>query len=52
MKRNRKYQIGISGSGWGIWTIDGHKVMSCYTRYDALEKWYGLEGWTKPARWY
>ena len=45
MAQARKYRIGCSGSGWGIWDADGHKVMSCYTHYDAVEKLYRLMGW-------
>lgn len=53
MTKNRKYQIGCSGSGWGIWTIaTGEKVKSCRSRIDALETWYEMEGWRKPAKWY
>lgn len=49
----RKYNIGCSGSGWGIWeNATGRKVMGCCSRIDALEKWYELEGWKKPNRWY
>ena len=54
MAQNRKYHIGCSGSGWGIWEIaTGKKVMGfgC-RRIAALEAWYELEGWTKPAKWY
>lgn len=54
MVRERKYKIGCSGSSWGVWEIStGHKVASCgLSRYKALEKWYELEGWTKPSKWY
>lgn len=52
-KSNRKYSIDRSGSGWGIWeNATGKKVMGCCSRIDALEKWYELEGWKKPAQWY
>lgn len=54
MAQDRKYHIGCSGSGWGIWEIaTGKKVMGfgC-RRIAALEAWYELEGWTKPAKWY
>ena len=46
MTQERKYCIGRSGSGWGIWSnIDGHKVMSCYSHYHAVESLYRLMGW-------
>jgi hypothetical protein len=52
MKSKRKYQGSRSASGWGIWdAITGTKVMSCYSRIDMLEKWFELEGWSKPAKW-
>ena len=54
MTRERKYKVGCSGSGWGIWEIaTGNKVASLgRSRLSALEKWYELEGWRKPAQWY
>ncbi|MBO5351302.1 MAG: hypothetical protein J6A66_06825 [Alistipes sp.] len=54
MAQNRKYHIGCSGSGWGIWEIaTGKKVMGFgRRRIAALEAWYELEGWKKPAVWY
>ena len=53
MAKSRKYQIGCSGSGWGVWEIaTGKKVDSCCSRIVALERWYELEGWKKPAQWY
>lgn len=53
MKNQRKYEVGRSASGWGIWEVaTGKKVMSCYNRFDALGKWYELEGWRKPVKWY
>jgi hypothetical protein len=52
MKANRKYRVACSGSGWGIWKITGEKVVACKNRFDALSKWYELEGWAKPATWY
>lgn len=46
MAQIRKYEIGCSGSGWGIWaTLDGHKVMSCYSHRHAVESLYALMGW-------
>ena len=49
----RKYKIGCSGSGWGVWEIStGRKVASCgMSRFSALDKWYELEDWRKPAIW-
>lgn len=54
MARERKYKVGCSGSGWGIWEIaTGNKVASFgRSRYAALDAWYELEGWKKPAVWY
>ena len=54
MAKTRKYQVGCSGSGWGIWEIaTGRKVEGFgQRRIAALERWYELEGWRKPAVWY
>ena len=41
----RKYHIGRSGSGWGIWNNEGNKVMSCYSHFNAVENLYNLMGW-------
>lgn len=50
--QERKYRIGCSGSGWGIWDADGHKVMSCYSHFDAVEKLYQLMGWNwNPSKY-
>ena len=53
MTQTRKYKIGCSGSGWSVWEIaTGNKVASCgMSRFNALDKWYELEGWRKPAMW-
>ena len=53
MARIRKYKIGCSGSGWGIWNTEtGDKVMSCYSHYHAVESLYGLMGWAwNPAKY-
>jgi len=53
MTQTRKYKIGCSGSGWGVWEIStGRKVASCgMSRFSALDKWYELEGWRKPSMW-
>ena len=53
MAQTRKYQIGCSGSGWGVWEIaTGNKVASFgRSRLAAFERLYELEGWRKPAQW-
>lgn len=53
MTRERKYTIGCSGSGWGIWeTATGNKVMSCRSHYHAVESLYLLMGWNwNPAKY-
>ena len=54
MANKRKYQVGRSASGWGIWEVaTGNKVASFgRNRIAALEMWYDLEGWKKPEYWY
>lgn len=54
MASNRKYQLGRSACGWGSWEVaTGNKVASFgRNRIAALEMWYDLEGWKKPAYWY
>ena len=54
MAKTRKYHIGCSGSGWGVWEIaSGRKVKGFgQSRIAALEYWYELEGWRKPKVWY
>ena len=54
MAKTRKYKVACSGSGWGIWEIaTGRKVEGFgQRRIAALEYWYELEGWKKPAQWY
>ena len=48
----RKYHIGRSGSGWGIWNSEGNKVMSCYSHFNAVENLYKLMGWNfNPAKY-
>lgn len=50
MEATRKYQVGASGSGWGVWDREtGHKVAG-FTgrgigRYEALRYLYYLNGW-------
>ncbi len=48
MAQARKYKVGCSGSGWGVWEI----ATVGRNRYAALEKWYELEGWKKLTYWY
>lgn len=46
MAQTRKYKIGCSGSGWGLWNTEtGEKVMSCCSHYHAVESLYKLMGW-------
>ncbi|MBR5843063.1 MAG: hypothetical protein IKY75_00560 [Bacteroidaceae bacterium] len=54
MVQKRKYEIGCSGSGWGVWEIATGKKVKGFglCRIAALEYWYELEGWKKPTRWY
>ena len=54
MAQERKYKVGCSGTGWGVWEIATGKHIASFgrNRYAALEKWYELEGWKKPAYWY
>ena len=54
MAKERKYKIGCSGCGWGLWEIATGKHIASFgrNRYAALEKWFELEGWKKPAYWY
>lgn len=54
MAKTRRYKVGCSGSGWGLWEIaTGRKVEGFgQRRIVALERWYELEGWRKPAQWY
>lgn len=52
METKRKYRISCSGSGWGIWTSDGEKVMSCHSHRHAVESLYKLMGWDwNPAKY-
>ena len=54
MANKRRYQVGRSTCGWGIWEVaTGNKVASFgRNRIAALEMWYDLEGWKKPTYWY
>lgn len=52
MKTDRKYRMDCSGSGWGVWSVSGEKIAACNSRVAALAKWYELEGWTAPKKWY
>ena len=52
MAQERKYKIGCSGSGWGIWDNEGKKVMWCRSHYDAVENLYHLMGWNwNPSKY-
>ena len=53
MAQERKYSIGCSGSGWGIWNNLTHeKVMRCRSHYHAVESLYKLMGWRwDPAKY-
>ena len=54
MANKRKYQVSRSACGWGIWEVATGKKVQGFgrDRIAALEKWYELEGWKKPAYWY
>lgn len=54
MAQIRKYEIGCSGSGWGIWaTSNGKKIKNCTSRYDAVKSLYELMGWYfNPAKFH
>ena len=49
MTTNFKYQVGASGSGWGVWDANGNKVASFTSRsigrIEALRYLYYLNGW-------
>lgn len=49
MVRNRQYEVGCGGSGWGVWDADGHKIIGFTSRtigrYEALKYMYMLYGW-------
>ena len=47
MAQTRKYKVGCSGSGWGVWEIATGKKVRGFgrSRISALEYWYELEGW-------
>jgi len=52
--KQRKFEVGCSGSGWGVWEIEtGQKVegfgSSKIGRIYALELMYELNGWKKPT---
>lgn len=52
MIQDRKYHIGRSGSGWGIWDNEGKKVKGCYSHYNAVETLYSLMRWEfNPAKY-
>ena len=49
MTQNRQYEVGCSGSGWGVWNAEGNKVKSysgrSIGRFQALRYLYFLYGW-------
>jgi len=50
----RKYEVGCSGSGWGVWEIaTGNKIEGfssrSFGRIQALELMYQLNGWKLPT---
>ena len=49
MTQNRKYEIGRSASGWGVWDANGVKVKGFgnrdMNRLEALKYMYMLYGW-------
>lgn len=49
MTQNRKYEVGCSGSGWGVWDAEGNKVATfsgrSIGRYEALRHLYHLNNW-------
>jgi len=50
MVQERKYEVGASGSGWGVWdSKTGNKVASFTSRaigrFQALKCLYELNGW-------
>ena len=48
MAQTRKYKIGCSGRGWGIWDDEGHKVMWYRSHYHAVGIWdYELRSWRR-----
>lgn len=50
MAQNRKYEVGASGSGWGVWNNETGKKVATFSgrsigRYQALRYLYHLNGW-------
>lgn len=50
MTNNRKYEVGASGSGWGVWNTETHQKVQGFTsapigRFYALRYLYILNGW-------
>lgn len=50
MTTNRKYEVGCSGSGWGVWDNKTGCKIASFTgrsigRYEALRYLYHLNGW-------
>lgn len=50
MTTNRKYEVGCSGSGWGVWDNETGRKIASFTgrsigRIEALRYLYYLNGW-------
>lgn len=50
MTTKRKYEVGCSGSGWGVWNNETGCKIASFTgrsigRYEALRYLYYLNGW-------
>ncbi len=50
MASSWKYEVGASGSGWGVWDTTSHKKVQGFTsapigRFYALRYLYLLNGW-------
>ncbi len=50
MAQARKYEVGASGSGWGLWEVETGRKVAGFTslpigRYMALKCLYELNGW-------
>ncbi len=50
MAQERKYEVGASGSGWGVWNNETGEKIASFTarsigRFQALKYMYSLYGW-------
>ena len=50
MEATRKYEVGASGSGWGVWDNETGRKIASFTsrsigRIEALRYLYYLNGW-------